>query len=160
VPISETHFEGMIIYACFIFQNALAQLQRNETLAIMADTGARLNILTHMSLGNVQCPPAQYFKDATAEVQKHSTDSSLSIEEATQLLESFETKAKMKICISTSEALTRRLLVFHLGVRMKFQWQGLNIVKQVGSLEYSILFTKQSKMFNMMNFMIEILLNL
>jgi hypothetical protein len=116
-----------IIYACFIFQNALAQLQRNETLAIIADTGARLNVLTYMSLGRVRCPPAQYFKDATAEVRKYSTDNSLSIEEATLLLEYFEKEAAKKICVSTAEALTRRLLTFHHGVHMKFWWQGLNI---------------------------------
>jgi hypothetical protein len=91
----------------------------------MADTGARLNILTHMSLGNVRCPPAQYFKDAMAEVQKHTTYSSLSIEEATLLLETFEKEAVKKICVSTAEALTRRLLTSHNRVRMKFQWQGL-----------------------------------
>lgn len=87
-------------------QNAFAQLQRNETLAIMADTGARLNILTHLSLGIVGCPPAQYFKDAAAEVRKHLTASSLSVEEAMLLLESFEKEAIKKIEVNTAEALT------------------------------------------------------
>jgi hypothetical protein len=98
----------------------------------MADTGARLNILTHMSLGNVRCPPAQYFKDAAAEVREHSTDSSLSLEDATLLLKSFETEATKKIHVSTAEALTRRLLTFHHGVCMKFQGKVLNIPKQMG----------------------------
>jgi hypothetical protein len=117
---------------CFIFQNAFAQLQRNETLAIMADTGARLNILTHMSLGIVGCPPAQYFKDAAAEVRKHLTASSLSVEGAMLLLESFEKEAIKKIEVHTAEALTRRLLTFFHGVCMKFQSQVLNIMKQMG----------------------------
>jgi hypothetical protein len=99
----------------------------------MADTGARLNILTHMSLGIVQCPPAQYFKDAAAEVLKHSKHSCLSIEEAMLLLESFEKEAIKKIDVSTAEALTRRLLNLYNGACMKFQWQILNIVKQMGS---------------------------
>jgi hypothetical protein len=78
----------------------------------MADTGARLNILTHMSLGIVGCPPAQYFKDAAAEVRKHLTSSSVSVEEAGLLLESFEKEAIKKIEVHTAKALTRRLLTF------------------------------------------------
>jgi hypothetical protein len=122
-----------IIHTCFIFQNAFAQLQRNETLAIMADTGARFSISIHMGLEIVECPPAKYFKDAAAEVRKHSTDSSLSIEEAMLLLKSLEKEAINKTDVSTAEALTRKLLTFLRGVCMKFQCQVLNIAKQMGS---------------------------
>jgi hypothetical protein len=93
-----------------MFQNALAQLQRNETFAIMADAGARLSVLTQLVVGIVECPPAKYFQDAETEIQKHSKDSHLSIEEAVLLLESFEKEASMKINVSTAEALTGRLL--------------------------------------------------
>jgi hypothetical protein len=106
---------------CFIFQNAFAQLQRKEALAIIADTGARLSVLIQMGLETVECPPAQYFKDATAEVRKHSTDNSLSIEEAMLLLKSLEKEAIKKIDVSTAEALTRKLLTFFRGICMKFQ---------------------------------------
>lgn len=82
----------------------------------MADIGARLNVLMHMGLETVVCPPAQYFKDAAAEVRKHSTDSSLSIEEAMLLLTSLEKEAIKKIDVSIAEALTRKLLPFFQGV--------------------------------------------
>jgi hypothetical protein len=86
----------------------------------MADTAARLNMLTIMSLEIVGCPPAQYFKGAVAEVRKHSTDSSLSVEEAMLLLKSLEKEAIKKINVSTAEALTRKLLTFFVGYVCNF----------------------------------------
>lgn len=106
-----------------MFQNAFALLQRSETHAIMADTGARLAVLMHVGLETVACPPAQYFQGAAAEIQKHSKDNQLGIEEAMLLLESFEKEADKKMDITTAEALTGRLLHFYHGAPVMFEWQ-------------------------------------
>jgi O-acetyl-ADP-ribose deacetylase (regulator of RNase III) len=95
-----------------VFQNALAQLQRNEAYAVMADTGARLCALTQSSTGIAECPPARYFQDAAAEIQNCSKDTHLSIEEAMVLLERFEKHASKKADVNTDDALTGRLLIF------------------------------------------------
>jgi hypothetical protein len=89
----------------------------------LADTGARLRVLTHVGSGIVVCPPAQYFQDAAAEIQKHSKDSQLGIEEAVLLLENFEKEADRKIDVTTAEALTGRLLHFYCGASVVFEWQ-------------------------------------
>lgn len=93
-----------------MFQNALAKLQRSETYAIMADTGARLCVLIQSSIGIAECPPRRYFQDAAAEIQKYLKGTHLSIEEAVLLLEMFETEANKKVDVTTDEALTGRLL--------------------------------------------------
>jgi len=95
-----------------MFQNAFAELQRSETYAIMADTGARLCALAQCATGIAQCPPARYFQGATAEIRNFVKDTHLSIEEAMLLLESSERETKKKPDITTDEALTGRLLNF------------------------------------------------
>jgi hypothetical protein len=87
-------------------QNAFAELQRSETYAIMADTGARLCALAQCATGIAQCPPARYFQGATAEIRNFVKDTHLSIEEAMLLLESSERETKKKPDITTDEALT------------------------------------------------------
>lgn len=87
-------------------QNALAQLQRSEAYAVMADTGARLCALTQSSTGIAGCPPARYFQDAAAEIQNCSKDIHLSTEEAVLLLECFEKEASKKTDVNTDDALT------------------------------------------------------
>lgn len=89
-----------------MFQNAFALLQRSETYAIMADTGARICELVQDSLGIEECPPARYFQDAAAEIQKHTKDSHLGIEEAMLLLESFQNEANKQMNVNIAEALT------------------------------------------------------
>ena len=93
-----------------MFQNALAELQRSETYAILSDAGARLCVLTQWIAGIAKCPPARYFQDAAAEIRNYSKDNHLSIEEAMLLLESFEKEANKNADVTTDEALTRRLL--------------------------------------------------
>jgi hypothetical protein len=93
-----------------MFQNALAELQRSETYAFMADTGARLCALAQRTTGSTECPQARYFQDAATEIRNFAKDTHLSIEEAMLLMESFEREAKKKVDITTDEALTGRLL--------------------------------------------------
>jgi hypothetical protein len=100
-----------------MFQNGLAELQRSEAYAIMADTGARLCALTQCTTGIVECPPAQYFQNAAIELNNYAKDTHLSIEEAVLLLESLEKEANMKADVTTDEALTGRLLnCFYCGI--------------------------------------------
>jgi len=91
-----------------MFQNAFAELQRSETYAIMADTGARLCALAQRATGIAECPTTRYFQDAATEIQNFVKDTHLSIEEAMLLLESFERETKKKADIITDEALTGR----------------------------------------------------
>ena len=93
-----------------MFQNAFAELQRSETYAAMADTGARLCVLAQCTTGIAECPQARYFQDAAREIQNFAKDTHLSIEEAMLLLESFERETKKKADITTDEAQTGRLL--------------------------------------------------
>jgi O-acetyl-ADP-ribose deacetylase (regulator of RNase III) len=93
-----------------MFQNGFAELQRSETYAIMADTGARLCALAQCTTGIAECPPARYFQNAATEIQNFVKDAHLSIEEAVLLMESFERETKKEADITTDDALTGRLL--------------------------------------------------
>jgi O-acetyl-ADP-ribose deacetylase (regulator of RNase III) len=95
-----------------MFQNALAELQRSETYAFMADTGARLCALAQCTTGSTECPPARYFQDAATEIRNFAKDTHLSIGEAMLLLESFEREAKKEVNITTDEALTGRFYYY------------------------------------------------
>ncbi|XP_069689302.1 uncharacterized protein [Periplaneta americana] len=89
-------------------QNAFAKLQRNETYAVMADSGAKLcAIVQKVNPKIIECPPAQYFRTAAKEISNHTdVTSHLTIEDALHMLKDFEKEAAKKIDIDTSEALT------------------------------------------------------